>query len=103
MSGGSYNYLYSVTPEDLVTSSTWDDELERMRKQLENYENTGNVIIAVNMMINKITELRNGIADLAKLQSEVSPVLRAVEWHESMDSAKHSVQSEIDNYNKSNS
>jgi hypothetical protein len=86
MSGGSYNYVFSVDAEELFDSGRLNDLVE-IRARLRMWHDQGAIqawrsIATLDYIIGEVT------ASKAQVQSQLEPIralLKAVEWHDSSD------------------
>lgn len=93
MSGGSFGYLYSREVDELIQYSSIE-----MLEDMANYLNsTGYEDVAkdTRRLVEYIISAKIRIETLHEM---LSPVFKAVEWYESGDSGKDSVDKAIEEY-----
>jgi len=85
MSGGSYDYLYSKEPEDLLNRT---GDLERMRDRLIGLDHVAaaKAVEALRLTVVE-SRVRIGVA-----MERIAPVMKAVEWLDSCDSGPEEVE-----------
>lgn len=91
MSGGSYNYLFTKDPEELVSRR---DDLEAMRNRLVELGAT-DVAAAVEEIAATITSYRH---EVEWRMAKVADVLQAVEWLDSNDWGEDQMREAIAKY-----
>lgn len=92
MSGGSYNYLFQASGREVV-DRTYD--LERMFLRLVNLGYAEEAVKEVEDLIILIRRFETS-ADAAMLR--LRPVLKAVEWRDSMDIGDDELRKEIEEW-----
>jgi hypothetical protein len=91
MSGGSYNYLYSKEPDELLTCG---EELAEMRNRLKEL-GAADVAVVVDGIIATITRYRD---EVEQQMANIADVLQAVEWLDSNDRGEDQVQDAVAKY-----
>jgi hypothetical protein len=104
MSGGSYNYLYSKTASDLLDQAA-AGTLEDIRVAMLAKTVDKVYPAETRLVVDEIADVQQSLKELAELQAKIdqrleriAPVLREVEWHESLDSGKEGVEQAVKNY-----
>lgn len=91
MSGGFYDYLYCKEPEELF-------------KELGNLEDMSEQLIRLNYLdvardMRRLVEyIRSARIRVEVLSEQLKPVMKAVEWYESNDIGKDSLDKAIEKY-----
>ena len=93
MSGGSWSYLYSKEIDDLMQY----DNIELLEDMADYLNSTGYEDVAkdTRRLVEYIISAKIRIETLHEM---LSPVFKAVEWYESGDSGKDSVDKAIEEY-----
>lgn len=91
MSGGSLNYLYCKDPDELYDHLY---DLERAEKYLLS-EGYSDVAKDVRRLIEYVITSRNRIEIL---QENLKDIFKSIEWYQSRDSGKDSVERAIETY-----
>ena len=93
MSGGSFNYLYSI--EDTIGIVPALDEMKRMYTELKNIDSRAYATIEMGCMIH---DFEKGINKFNKLKD----VMHSVEWYKSNDWDINQVKESLEDYSKEN-
>lgn len=95
MSGGSFDYLYSQEPEQLITGG-FGDELERMAEWLSDH-NAEDAAIETLGILYSINHIRTR---LQVRLSRMTSIWRTVEWIESADMSVEQFPAALAEYRK---
>lgn len=92
MSGGSYNYLYTKSPDDLIYA--YQDDLQRMIDRL--------IVLGYEDVARELVELRLTIAHYRvyaeTIMNRLTGVMKAVEWLDSCDWGPIPLQQAVQEY-----
>ncbi|HDX9614512.1 TPA: hypothetical protein ROY01_005706 [Bacillus toyonensis] len=93
MSGGSYNYLCFEDEEQLFEQGTLND--------LKNIENRLNEL-GYTKIAEKVSDMsqiiKESLEQVTTMKEELNDILKAVEWHDSLDYGIEEVEEAINRY-----
>lgn len=91
MSGGSFEYLYTKAPEDLMDKANWIDEMAKILIK-QNY-------LDVAQDMERLAEyIRSAYIRIDVLSKQLRPVMKAVEYYEDGDIGDEKLKKIIEEY-----